>query len=111
MSGSGGGDGNDMPSINRPSQNDSCASLFINTNLATPQAQVINNLNIGDILNINALSDQGPIQALTDNGNLAGNIISREQIRLLSCLIKGVPFVAEVIDIDNGQCQVRIYPA
>lgn len=110
MSGSGGGGDNDMPSINRPSQNDSCASLIINTNLATPQANVINNLNAGDVLDINAVTDQGPIQALY-NGQLAGNIISREQIRLLACLIKGVPFVADVIEIDNGQCQVRIHSA
>lgn len=110
MSGSGGGGDYDMPSINRPSQNDSCASLIINTNLATPQADVINNLNVGDVLHINALTDQGPIQALHD-GQLAGNIVSREQIRLLACLIKGVPFVADVIEIDNGQCQVRIHSA
>lgn len=108
MSGSGGG-GNDMPSINRPNQNDSCANLIINTNLATPQAHVIGNLNIGDILSINAVTEQGPIQALDINGNLAGNIISREQIRLLNCIINGVIFEAEITDIDNGQCQVRIY--
>lgn len=103
------GGGGDMPSINRPNQNDSCANLVINTNLATPQVNVINNLNVGDILNINALTDQGPIQALTDNGLLAGNIISREQIRLLTCLLRGTIFNAEIMNIDNGQCQIRIY--
>lgn len=107
MSGMGGG--GDMPSINRPNQNDSCANLVINTNLATPQVNVINNLNVGDVLNINALTDQGPIQALTDNGLLAGNIISREQIRLLTCLLRGTIFNAEITNIDNGQCQIRIY--
>lgn len=109
MSGSGGGGNDNFPSINRPSQNDSCEGLVINTNLATPNADVIRNLSIGDVLSISALTDQGPIQALDTNGDLAGNIVSREQIRLLSCLIKGVPFIAVVIDIDNGQCQIRIY--
>lgn len=109
MSGSGGnGEG---PSINIGGQNDSCENLIINTNLATPQAQVINNLNVGDILNVDIVTDQGPIQVLDLNGNLAGNVISREQIRLLNCLVKGVVYVAEVIGINNGQCQIRIYCA
>jgi hypothetical protein len=108
MSGSG-GDG-EGPSINRV-QNDSCENLIIITNLATPQAQVINNINVGDILNVDIVTDQGPIQVLDLNGNLAGNVISREQIRLLNCLVKGVVYVAEVIGINNGQCQIRIYSA
>jgi hypothetical protein len=108
MSGSGGGDG---PSFSAPSQNDSCENIVINTNLASPQANVIANLTVGDRLDITAVTDQGPIQALDVNGQVAGNIISREQIRLLNCIRQGTVYVADVLEIDNGQCQVQIHSA
>lgn len=106
MSGSSGGGG--IPSINRPNNNENCEGLVINTNLATPQAVVINNLTVGDILIIQTVSDQGPIQALNSNGDLAGNIVSREQVRLLACMVNGIEYIAEVLDIENGQCRVQI---
>lgn len=106
MSGSSGGGG--IPSINRPNENEDCAALVINTNLASPQAAVINNLEEGDKLIIQAASDQGPIQALDDNGQVAGTIMSREQVRILNCIIGGTEYSAEVISIENGQCQVQI---
>ena len=106
MSGSGGGN---SPSFNIPSQNDSCENIIINTNLASPQAIVIANLTVGNRLNIIAATDQGPIQALDGNGQIAGNIISREQIRLLNCIRQGTVYVADIIEIDNGQCQVQIH--
>jgi len=106
MSGSSGGGG--IPSINRPDEKDDCLELVIKTNLSTPLAPVISNLKTGDILSIHAVSDQGPIQALTKDGDLAGSIISREQVRLLSCINKGTTFIAEVLSVKNGQCQVQI---
>ena len=106
MSGSSSGGG--IPSINRPQENERCENLVINTNLANPQAQVIESLRIGDILSVQIASDQGPIQALDDDGKLAGNIISREQVRLLNCIINGTEYVAEVIALENGQCSVQI---
>ncbi|MFC4872119.1 hypothetical protein [Negadavirga shengliensis] len=103
------GNSNDgSPSINRPNENENCQELVINTNLASPQASVIGNLNKGDILTIQTASDQGPIQAYDENGQLAGNIVSREQIRLLNCIIGGTEYEAEVLAIENGQCKVQI---
>ncbi len=106
MSGSSGGGG--IPSINRPNENENCEDLVINTNLASPQAVVISNLNEGSILTIHAVSDQGPIQALDENGQVAGTIISREQVRILSCINNGTEYEAEILSIENGQCQVQI---
>lgn len=106
MSGSSGG--GSIPSINRPNENEICEDLVINTNLASPQALVINNLNEGDLLSIHAITDQGPIQALDENGQIAGTIISREQVRLLNCINMGTQYEAEVTSVGNGQCQVQI---
>lgn len=106
MSGSSGDSG--IPSVNRPNQNDNCDGLVINTNLASPQAEVIDALNQGDLLEITIASDQGPIQALDQSGNLAGNIISREQVKLLNCIISGTVYEAEVLSINDGQCNIQI---
>ncbi|MEO2071129.1 MAG: hypothetical protein ABGW99_07275 [Zunongwangia sp.] len=106
MSGNSGGDS--MPSVNRPNQNENCEELVINTNLASPHAEVINNLSQGDTLEITIASDQGPIQAIDKDGQLAGNIISREQVKLLNCIIGGTVYEAEVLSINEGQCNIQI---
>ena len=106
MSGNSGGGG--MPSINRPNENEDCSALVITTNLATPQAKVIGDLEVGDILSIRIATDQGPIQALNIDGEIAGSIVSREQVRLLNCIIGGTSYIAEVLSLEGGQCQVQI---
>ncbi len=106
MSGSSGDGG--MPSVNRPNQNENCEGLVINTNLATPNAEVLENLEIGDFLEITIATDQGPIQALDQEGNLAGNIISREQVKLLNCIISGTIYEAEILSLNDGQCNIQI---
>ena len=103
MSGSSGGGG----SINRPSDNEDCANLVINTNLASPKADVIAKLKVGDQLSVEAASEQGPIQALRGR-SVAGNIVSREQVRLLNCLNQGTAYIAEVLSITGGQCKVQV---
>lgn len=103
-----GNSGDSRPSINRPSFNENCEDLVINTNLASPQPEVLALLNVGDELTIYAASDQGPIQALNSSGDVAGSIVSREQIRLLNCINQGIQYIAEVLSLDQGQCQVQI---
>jgi hypothetical protein len=106
MSGSSNGGG--IPTINRPGGEESCENLVITTNLASPQANVINGLTVGDILTIQAASASGPIQALNSNNQIAGSIVSREQIRLLNCINGGTQYEAEVLALNTGQCTVQI---
>lgn len=105
MSGGGGGS---SPSINRPIEGESCENLVLNVNIASPQPDVIITLSRGNILNVSAVSDQGPIQVITQDGRLAGNVISRDQVRLMNCINGGVTYIAEVTSIDGGQCGVQI---
>lgn len=97
-----------IPSINPSNSEDSCETLVINTNLSSPQAAVIQNLSVGDFLSIQAASDQGPVQAIDSKGAVAGSIMTREQIRLLNCIIAGTEYEAEILHINNGQCNVII---
>jgi hypothetical protein len=107
MSGSGNSDY--MPIINNPIDNDNCSRLVIKTQLASPKVEVVSNLRKGDLLSITTASDQGPIQAFDSNQKLAGNIVSREQARLLNCINKGTNYKGEVISIDEGQCIIQIF--
>lgn len=84
--------------------------LRINTYLASPQAEAMEAMEVGSILAIHAVSATGPILAVSSNGETVGSIISREQIRLLKCLVKGVNFIAEVISINGAECRVQIRP-
>ena len=102
------GDSGSVPSLNRPNENEICEDLVIVANLASPQVAVIDGLNEGDILTIVAASDQGPVQALNEQNQVAGTIFTREQVRLLNCINAGNVYIAEVLSIDNGQCQVQI---
>lgn len=105
MSGNGGG----IPTIDRPSNGENCSSLIINTNISSPQAEAVRNLSVGEILDVQAIGDQGPIN-LYDNGILVGSIISREMIRLLSCIAKGFEYEAEVLSIEDGEVEIQIRP-
>ncbi len=99
--------GSGSPSITPPSDN--CRELIINTNLSSPRPNVVDNLNEGDILSVSAASASGPLQVINDQGEVAGNIISREQARLLNCIVnEGIEYQAEILSIDEGLCQVQI---
>lgn len=100
----------DTPTFNRPVPSDSCSTLIINTTLATPKAEIIETLNKGDTLRISIASDQGPIQAITLDGQVAGTILSREQVKLLSCIVGGTTYEAEVLSRNDGECNVQIRP-
>lgn len=106
MSGHAGGGGG--PIINPPITTDSCERLTITTFLSSPKADVIGKIKINDILSISALSDQGPLIASTSNGEIAGSILSAEQIRLLNCINSGTEYEAIVLSIQGGSCQIRI---
>lgn len=108
MSGGGGGS---MPTINRPGTNDDCSSLIINTHLASPDMDVVAQHDVGTVLSVNAASPTGPVRVVDSNGNIAGNILSREQVRLLKCLNQGTEFIAEIRSIDEGSSSIQIRPA
>lgn len=96
------------PSINRPRSGEDCRALVITTHLASPKAPVLATLSSGDTLLLQLASDQGPLQAFTGAGQLAGNILSREQSRLIRCILEGVNYQAEVLEIDGAECQIQI---
>jgi len=56
----------------------------------------------------------GPPQRLVvqDNtGQIVGSITSRSMLQIIECIQGGRQYVAEVLGIQGGSCQVRVKPA
>ena len=104
MSGNGGGGGNyggGSPSFD-------CNSLVMNTQLASPIPAVIATLVKGDVLDVVLVSTTGPVQAVTSAGVVAGAILTTGIGQLIQCISDGHQFIAKVLDIKGGNCQVLI---
>ncbi len=87
----------------------SCEDLFIKTRLASPIPAVVSELKTGDRLIIRLAGPTGPIQATTPEGDVAGSILSVNLTKLITCIIGGTEYVAEVTSVAGGDCQVSIY--
>lgn len=97
--GSGGGGGTGV---------DPCDIVSL-TNLNSPNPAVVPTLRPGDVLDVRLQA--GPprvLQARTAAGQVAGSITSPEMPRIIDCIRQGVIFVADVVTVRGGVCQVRI---
>lgn len=61
-----------------------CADIVLKTQLASPDPDVIEDLGVGDILNIKLSSATGPLQAVTRDGLVAGAILSSNPALLIN---------------------------
>lgn len=86
-----------------------CADIVLKTQLASPDPDVIDDLGVGDILNIKLSSATGPLQAVTMDGQIAGAILSSNPALLINCITEGHEYLARVLSINGGDCQVSIY--
>jgi hypothetical protein len=99
--GTGGGRGGSDTSSN-------CASLDQTVTLNSPNASVIKTLTAGDRLNIELQGSS--VVALTQSGAIAGSITFAGIASLKRCLQKGHAYIATVIQVIKGNCEVRIRP-
>ena len=80
------------------------------TNLNSPNPNVIRGLQAGDKLQIDLRT--GPprlLLAVTATGQTAGSITSPQMATIIQCILQGVNYVAEVISVRGGICQVRVH--
>lgn len=87
----------------------SCEKLTILTRLASPVPNVIATLVVGDILNIRLSSVLGPVEAVTNQNQIAGAILTAKLAQLINCIASGTTYVAKVLIVNGGECQVSIY--
>jgi hypothetical protein len=88
-----------------------CDRLAFDTQLSSPKAAVVAQINVGDVLTV-ALDQQGAAQVVViKRGNdIAGGITSPKMARLLECIRQGTRYQATVTAKSDGQVSVRISP-
>lgn len=102
MSGSSGSVG---PSLG---EEEKCEDLRIRTHLSSPNPDIVTRLNVGDILTINLAGPTGPIELVTDKGEVAGSLVSGRQIKLIECINNGYNYEGEILAIEEGNCEIII---
>ena len=101
------GGGSFTPFYEAGNKDVSCEDLNIKTQLSSPQVEVVNELDIGDILELKLLSQAGPCLAIFE-GRVAGTIINKELRKIVDCMNAGRKFNATVRSIEGGKCSITI---
>ncbi|WP_124470953.1 MULTISPECIES: hypothetical protein [Burkholderia cepacia complex] len=79
------------------------------TSLNSVSPAALRNVGPGTLLNVVFVA--GPPQRLVaqDNtGQIVGSITSRSMLQIIECIQSGRRYVAEVLGIQGGSCQVRV---
>jgi hypothetical protein len=84
-----------------------CAEQNIHTQLSSPNEAVLSQLKRDDILQIGFLNDKQIIVGIFD-GQIAGVILNRDILKLISCMQQGFQFIAIVRQVRGGMCAITI---
>jgi hypothetical protein len=107
MSGGGGGGGGGG-GVNGGTD---CASFFARTSLNSPDPVVLPDLKSNDILELQMPDPAIPrIIAVAPDGRTAGSITMGRQAALAACIREGFEYVARVVAVSGGNCEVEIRP-
>jgi hypothetical protein len=97
----GGGGGND---------NFDCESVNERTPLNSVNREVAATVKVGDVLDVVAQSDTGPLVVETIDSAILGSITSAKLARILDCIRKGFSFVAEIVEVSGGKVVIVLRP-
>ncbi|MGO1660119.1 MAG: hypothetical protein ACTHYN_16110 [Marinobacter sp.] len=88
---------------------DTCEKLNFTTQLASPKEEVVEQLEVGDLLDIisGQQNGQSVVQAVW-RGQVAGGVADQRLQQLRHCLTEGFTYEALVLSVDNGQVRIRI---
>lgn len=88
-----------------------CDMLYLQTQLASPKADVVDQIGVGDVLDIGLanMHDQLVAVALW-RGQVAGGIASPRVIRLIACIQSGTNYLAVVVAKVGAQIVLKISP-
>ena len=84
-----------------------CEKIVIQTQLISPQEEVIKTLHKGDILVLVLLKRNGPCVAMYQE-KIAGTIINKDIVRLIECMKMKKEFIAVIRSIAGGRCAITI---
>lgn len=89
----------------------SCETLQFDTQLASPKASVVVQLNVGDILDIAFATTGHQVVIALRNGAEAGSIVHSLLTQLRNCMTQGEQYQARVLQVSGGQVRLRVFHA
>ncbi len=90
-----------------PPSSSPCARLTFQATVNSPNPAVIGQLTVGDNLEI-SLNSAGLGVVVELNGEDAGAITATQVAQLINCINSGFEYRAVVVQLNGGQCVVRI---
>jgi len=105
MSGSSGGGGSFQDSST------SCETLVIDTQLSSPNEDVIAGIEVNDVLPVESRQmGVTTVVVVVHDGQVAGGLTATQLPRLRECMNAGTEYEATVLSKSNGQVRVRVRP-
>ena len=88
---------------------DSCETLSFTTQISSPRAEVIDQVQAGDVLDV-ALSQQGQqtVVVVQKGDKIVGGLASPQVKQLRECIQSNHEYSAEVLSKNEGQIRVRV---
>lgn len=105
--GGGGGFGPFVPRNKEEEKGDACLNLSFTTALASVDPSVLAIVSVGDVYEVEAETEKGPVVVLVE-GKRLGTILHMKDVQLLTCIFEGTDYHAKVLSVDGGKCQVQI---
>ncbi|WP_254875958.1 hypothetical protein [Pseudomonas viridiflava] len=88
-----------------------CDRLYLQTHLASPKADVVEQFDVGDTLQMTVGYAGSELSAFAVwDGKVAGGIASPKVIRLITCIQNGTEYVALVTAKIGGAVALKISP-
>ena len=95
----------------RGSREDQC-DISVDAPLQGPRKAILATLNVGEILTV-ALRETGGTTSVVcreaGNNEVAGALTFVGIATLISCIRQGHTYEAEIVTLDGGDCEVRVY--
>lgn len=86
-----------------------CGDLAFRTFISSPRPSQVSQLNVGDVLDIDLLTQAGlNMVVVLNNGHPVGGIVHNQE-RIKDCLLKGFQFFARVDEISGGKVLIYVY--
>ncbi|MEX2411901.1 MAG: hypothetical protein WD607_11150 [Candidatus Paceibacterota bacterium] len=98
----------DLSSSDPDTDSPDCSEISFQTNLSSPDPDVLEEVTSGDILSISLASKSGPLVAVHEKGTV-GSISHYLFKDIIDCIEAEHTFEAKVLSISSGNCQISVY--
>lgn len=89
----------------------SCETLVIDTQLSSPNEDVIAEIDVSSVLPVESRQMSGTtVVVVVHNSQIAGGLTAPQLPRLRECMNGGTDYEATVLSKSNGQVRVRVRP-